>query len=432
MKTKLTLTVLTVCITMLAKAQLPVPADKAQIPILITGATIHIGNGEVIENGVIVIENDIIKEVGKSEEVLVDKSRKEVINAKGKHIYPGFINVNNTLGLREIDAVRATEDYRESGSMNPHVRALIAFNTESRVAWTVRTNGVLLTQATPRGGLISGQSAIMHLDGWNWEDAAVLESDGIHLNWPSNFSYKWEPGEGLKKEKNKDKDKIVENLDQFFTKAIAYGKLHKELDMRMEAMQPVMAGKSNLYLHAQEAKDIINGVNFAKKYNVKTVIVGGQEAYLVADFLKENNVPVILNRVHSLPGYEDEPVLTPYEVAAKLDKAGIVYCLGWAGDMEAMNSRNLSFGAGSTVAHGVAYEKAVQSISLNTAKIVGIDNHYGSLEKGKSATLFISEGDALDIRTNDITFIWINGRKIDLNNHQKELNKKYTEKYGID
>lgn len=432
MKTKFIILSAFIFVNLVGKAQLPVPANDAKLPILIQGATIHIGNGEVIEKGILVAENGVITQIGKYGEVVIDKRAHTTIDGNGKHVYPGFINVNNTLGLSEIDAVRATRDFGETGALNPHIRAMIAYNTESKVAWTVRTNGVLITQATPRGGRISGQSSTMRLDGWNWEDAVIRESDGIHLNWPRRFSYKWN-GHGVDLEPNKDKEKQLVELQQFFTNAKAYAMEHNEKDLRLEAMNPILTGTTNLYIHTNTAKDIVESVKFAQSNGIKNiVIVDGKEAHLVTGFLKENNISVVLSRVHSLPMYEDEEVLRPYERASILSNAGINYCLSWSGDMEAMNSRNLPFGAGTTVAYGVEYEDAVRSISQNAANILGIGDTYGSLEKGKSATLFISDGDALDMRTNKVSYALIDGKEIDLNNHQKELNKKYSDKYGIE
>ena len=407
-------------------------AQDKGIPTLITGATIHIGNGEVIEEGDIVISEGKIQKIGITGEVANDRGVYKTLKANGKHVYPGFINVNNTLGLREIDAVRATRDFQETGALNPHVRALIAFNTDSKVSKTVRTNGVLITQATPRGGRVSGQSAVMKLDGWNWEDAVISESDGVHVNWPRNFTYKWN-GSGVDRVKNEKKSSQIDEIVSLFKNAKSYHIKHNEKDMRLEALKPVIDGESNVYVHTNQAKDILESVQFFKDLGIaKIVVVEGKEAHLIADFLGQNKVPVMLSRVHSLPMREDGAVLAPYKSAQKLNKAGLLYCLSWAGDMEAMNSRNLPFGAGTTVAYGVPYEKAVQSITLNAAKIIGIDKHYGSLEKGKSATLFISDGDALDMRTNNVINAFIDGVEVDLNNHQKELNEKYSKKYNLD
>ena len=429
MKIKLTLYLL-FCSFYLLKAQTPTPGKKQELPIVIKEATIHVGNGDVIENGVVVIKKGVIVNIGKKGSIPIDKTAHTVIDAKGKHVYPGFINVNNTLGITEIGAVRATRDYREVGTLNPHVRSAIAFNTESKVGSTIRSNGVLITQPTPRGGLISGQSSIMRLDAWNWEDAAISMSDGIHLNWPRSYAYKWtESGVILKKNENRDKQ--INRLEELFVNAKAYNKSN-EKDVRLASIQELIVEKKNLYIHSNSVKDIIESIEFAKKHGIeKIVLVEGKESYLITEYLKENNIPVILSRVHSLPMYEDDSPISMFELASKLDKAGVLYCLGWSGDMEAMNSRNIMFGAGNTVAYGVEYEKAVASVTLNTAKILGIANKYGSLEKGKSATLVISEGDALDMRTNSISYALIDGRVVDLNNHQKELNKKYTKKYGI-
>ena len=158
---------------------------------ILFGGTAHIGNGDVIENSIIIIEDEKIVAIGPSDLVIVNKDIGSTYDLQGKHVYPSFILPNTTLGLVEIDAVRATRDERETGDLNPNVRTQIAYNTESVVSSTVRTNGILLAQVTPRGGLISGTSSIMKLDGWNWEDATYLEDDGIHVYWPElhNFHY---------------------------------------------------------------------------------------------------------------------------------------------------------------------------------------------------------------------------------------------------
>jgi hypothetical protein len=164
------------------------PAPKQTETVSIQGATIHVGNGTVLERGTLVLKNGIIEKIGPEAEIQAEGT---VVDASGKHVYPGFILANSTLGLGEIDAIRATRDYDELGTFLPHVRSLIAYNAESKVVESLRPNGILLAQVTPRGGRISGSSSIVQLDAWNWEDAAVVVDDGVHLNWPSTYKNKY-------------------------------------------------------------------------------------------------------------------------------------------------------------------------------------------------------------------------------------------------
>lgn len=407
------------------------PAKKQTKTIAITGATAHIGNGEVIKQSLIIFKEGKLTTVTDATVAKMDLSGMEVIDASGKHVYPGFIIPNTTLGLVEIDAVRATDDDSELGSWNPHIRSLIAYNTESKVVESLRPNGVLLAQVTPRGGRISGTSSVVQLDAWNWEDAVVKEDDGIHMSWPSNFSRgRWWLGEDPAMKMNKNYEKQVKEISDFFnaTKAYANGST-STLNLPYEATKSLFDGSKKLYINVDDEKGIIDAVNFSVKSGVKNMtIVSGNEAYKVADLLKQNNISVLLQRVHSRPGQTDDDYDLPFKMAKLLVDKGVVVALEGSGQMERMNARNLPFYAGTTVAHGLTKAQALQLITLNTAKILGIDATYGSLEEGKSATLFISEGDALDMRTNILSHAFIDGRLISLESHQTTLWKRYSEK----
>ena len=404
-----------------------VQVSFAQGHILYLGAIAHLGNGLKIENAAIGVKNGKFSLVANASIIGINPTTYDtIIKLDGKHIYPAFIVPNTTLGITEIGQVRATHDFREVGSLNPNVRSLIAYNTDSKISKTVRTNGVLLAQVTPRGGTISGQSSIMHLDGWNWEDAVLRSDDGLHLNWPNSYHYSgwWaEPGENKKNDKyNKQTDEIK----TFFTKAEAYAKSANIMDLRMESMKGLFNGSKTLYIHADYAKDMRKAIKMASSLNIKKiVIIGAEDALKIVDLLKEKNISLILNRVHRLPDGQNRPIDEPFTQAKKLKEAGILFCLSYEGDMEAMGARNLPFSAGTTVAYGMNYEDAIASITLNAAKILGIDAEVGSIEHDKNATFFISSGDALDMRTNNVEQAFISGKAIDLNNHQKELFKKY-------
>lgn len=409
------------------------PAKKQTKSILILNATAHLGNGQIIENSAIGFKEGKITLVTNAKLIKLSNDAYETtIDATGKHIYPGFIAPNSTLGLVEIDAVKASDDEGEIGSFNPNVKSIIAYDASSKVIETVRPNGILIAQITPRGGRISGTSSIVQLDAWNWQDALIKENDGIHINFPETFrkSGSWfEPGSI---EVNKDYLKQMEELNLFFANAKAYNaEVAKERNLIFESMKVVFDGSQTLFIHSNKEKQIIDAVQFAKDNGIKKmVIVGGYDAYKSADLLQKNNIGVLLKRVHDMPEKEDQDVDLPYKNAKLLAEKGIVIGLENSGDMERMQTRNLPFLAGTCAAYGLGKEQALQLITLNTAKLLGIDAICGSLELGKDATLFISEGDALDMRTNKLTNAFIQGRMIDLKTHQTQLYNKYKEKYG--
>ncbi|MFM7006017.1 MAG: amidohydrolase family protein [Flavobacteriales bacterium] len=386
--------------------------------ILLLHGTAHIGNGAVLESAAIGVVNDRITFVKNSlTQTFAKEDWDTIINCNGQHFYPAFVSANNTLGLTEIDAVRATRDFNDVGDWNPHVRSQIAFNVESKVVETVRTNGVLLVQATPKGGWISGSSAIMKLSGWNWEDATVVADDGIHLNWPSD---------------PKSYAAQKRSIEQFFELAQTYASdRDKQIsDLRLEAMKNCFKGQKRVYIHAESVQQIIDIIDFSARFKLAfPVIVGGRDAYLVGAKLRDARIPVMLSRVHSLPSREDDLTYLPYQMPALLKAQGIQFCIQNDGDMQPMNTRNLPFQAGTTMAYGLSAEEALQSISLSVCQIMGIDKNYGSLESGKKATFFVSKGPALDMRTNQLTTILVDGKLVPTSNFQEQLYLKYREKY---
>ncbi len=422
------LSIILLCSSIVIAQQTPAP--KQTNPITIEGATAHLGNGKVIENSLIMFNDGKITFVGSALSKIARTGK--IIDGKGKHVYPGFILPNSTLGLVEIDAVKATDDDAEMGSWNPHIRSLIAYNAESKIVESMRPNGVLLGQITPRGGRISGTSSIVQFDAWNWEDATVKTNDGIHMNWPNSFTRgRWWLGEAPGLKANKNYANQVTEITNYFEASKAYNKTSGTItNLPFEALQGVFDGSKTLYINVNDEKGIIDAINFSNNHTIKKmVIVGGRDAYKVAKLLKQNNISVLLQRVHSRPNNDDDDYDLPYKKAKLLVDNGVMVALQASGQMERMNSRNLPFYAGTTVAHGLTKEQALQLITINPAKILGIDANYGSLEVGKSATLFISKGDALDMRTNSIIHAYIDGRKIRLDTHQTKLWKRYSEKF---
>jgi hypothetical protein len=403
------------------------PAPPQSEIISVTGATAHIGDGTTVENCTLVFENGKITALGSGV-----SPQGRVIDASGKHLYPGFIAPGKSLGLIEINAVRASDDQDELGSLIPHVRSLIAYNAESKVVESMRPNGVLLGQITPQGGRISGTSSIVQFDAWNWEDAAVKVDDGIHLNWPNTFRRgRWWLGEDRGYQPNKDYPEQVEEVVAFLKNARVYGDgKNTDVNPAFEASQGLFNGSKRLYVYAQDEKQIVDAITFLKEAGIqKVVLVGGYHAHRITDFLKKNDIPVLVNFTHSLPEFDDDDYDFTYKLPKILVDAGLLVGIQ---NSEASNfqTRNLPFYAGQVAGQGLDREVALQLISSNNAKILGIDNQYGTLAEGKSATFFISEGDALDMRGNQLSRAFIDGRDLSLETHQTELWKRYMGKYN--
>lgn len=411
-------------------AQVPVPGQPQSQPVVLQGGTFHTATGKVIENGTLIFEKGKITYIGTSKASFPTDA--EVVNTTGKHIYPGLILTNSTLGLREVDAVRATKDYSETDDLNPNARTIVAYNTDSDIIPTVRSNGILLSQVTPRGGIVSGLSSVVMLDAWNWEDAAYATDEGMHLYWiPLHIKTGWwaEPGPV---KINKERDQKLDIIKNLLADAAAYAKADKpaNFNLKLAAFKPVFEGSRRLYVHADGAYEIQEALHILKELGVPNItIVGGEQAWKIADKLANENVSVILSRLHRLPYNSHTPVFNPYKSAAILQKAGVLFCIDYEGDMEAMGSRNLPFVAGTAAAYGLTKEEALAAVSLNAAKILSIDSKSGSLEEGKDANIVVSSGDLLDMRTNDVIHAWLQGRRINLDNKQKALYQKFKDKY---
>jgi imidazolonepropionase-like amidohydrolase len=407
-----------------------IPAPPQSEPIVLKGATAHIGNGKVISNAVIAFENGKITAIGDESNTAVP-SGFTTINVQGKHIYPGFILPASDMGIVEVGSVRATVDGSETGDYNPNIRAIIAYNTDSELPPTMRFNGILMAQIAPSGGIIAGKSSVVQLDAWNWEDAAIKTDEGIHLYWPNKVSNpRWWLGE-TQGSKNDRYEPIIKELNTLFHEAQVFGKgTPDKSNLKLAAMQGLFDGTVSLYIYANNASSIIESITLAKNHGVKKIVlVGGAESLLVVEFLKSNNIPVILGDIHALPGKDHDDTVLPYKLPAELYKEGIEFCFGFSGRMTA-RARNIPFYAGTAVAYGLPYEEAVKALTSTPARIFQIDSFAGTLEVGKDATFFVSSGDALDMRGNQMEHVFIQGRQPQLEATQQLLYKKYSEKYG--
>jgi hypothetical protein len=414
-------------------AQVPAVAPVQKKPVMLVGGTIHTGTGNVIENGTLTFAAGKITAIGKSSEIQVDKSGFEVIDVSGKQIYPGLIFPNTSVGLVEIGSgVEVATDNRELGDLNPNVRSIVAYNTDSHVIPVLRSNGILLAQIVPTGTLLPGTSSVVQFDAWNWEDAAYKIDNGIQLGWPrksmggrgaGGFAAA-APASGTS-----TYDKNVEALEKIFTDAIAYAAVEKPIDqnLRLEALRGLFDGTKTMYISSPEPKGIIAAISFGKRYGVKKMVLTGadESAWAVKDFLKENNIPVLLANPLSLPKYDYSDTRLPFKLAAMFKNEGILVGLTYS----AQAYGNLPFAAGQTVAYGLTKEEALQTVTLNTAKILGIDDKTGSLEVGKDANIVVSTGDILDMATNNIELAFITGRNISLDNKHKQLSRRFQTKY---
>jgi len=402
--------------------------------VLLMNGIAHLGNGKIIENSAISFKDGKLTLVADARAIKINADAFDtIINIPGKHVYPGFIASNSTIGLIEIEAVRSTNDINEVGAIIPNVRTQIAFNTDSKIIPTIRFNGVLIAQIVPRKGTLSGTSSVFMLDGWNWEDALLKPDDGIHLNFP-HLPIKKNSSDTANAKAKINYEKQLNELIKFFRDAKAYNEAetHEEKNLRFEAMKGIFDGTKLLYVHADRAKDIIASIHFIQQHDIKrSVLVGAEDAHLLLDMIKKSNIPVMLGRVHALPIRSGDDIDLPYKLPAILQKAGILFCLQNEGDMEVMNTRNIPFLAGTAAAYGLTKEEALMSITLNSAKILGIDDKVGSLENDKDATLFVSTGDALDMKSNNIEMTFIKGRMLNMNNEQLMLYNKYKSKYNI-
>jgi hypothetical protein len=358
-----------------------------------------------------------------------DLSAYAVISHSGEHLYPGFILPNTRLGLVEVNNVRSTVDDREQGRLNPSVRSLVAYNTDSETIPTYRFNGILTAQVTPKGSLIAGTSAIVQLDAWNWEDAALKADDGLHIYWPNLLKRKVDyPRQKVEFEPNDEYQKQLDPLFGLFAEAQAGG---VEGNLNVAAVQRILKGEAILYLHVETAREIVDALRFAKDYVVPNVVlVGAREALKVKDLILERQVPILVQYVLGLPANEDAPIDENFSRPARFKAAGFKVGLAAKIRQEPASGRNLPFIAGTAAGFGLDREQAIAMITSGNAEILGIDDELGTIEAGKRATLFVSKGDALDMRTNQLTSAYIDGRAVEIRGTQQALFERFRKKYS--
>ena len=410
-----------------------IPAKAQDHPIALTGGTVHTVSRGEFKNATVIFDKGKITAIGADIEI---PPAAEKIDVRGKHIYPGMIDARSDIGLVEIEAVRATRDLSETGSINPDVRAEVAVNPESEVIPVTRANGITVAVTMPSGGTISGTAAAIELEGWTWDEMTLKAPVGLLVNWPSmriNRAW-WE--QRSEEDQKKAREKSLDELRNAFRDARAYLQAkrsesgantpHHKTDSRWETMAPVLDRKIPVMMEAEDLEQIEAAVAWAEQENVKLVIIGGYDSWRAANVLKEKGIPVIVNPIHRTPERRWELYDEPFTLPKKLYEAGVQFCI--AGEAGASNERNVPYHAATAAAYGLPKDEALKSVTLYPAQILGIADRVGSLDAGKDATIIVTDGDPLEIMTH-VQMEFIRGKKISLDSRHTHLYEKYKERY---
>ena len=390
--------------------------------------------GPAIESGTVVIANGKIAAVGANASV---PSGAKVIDGKGLSVYPGMMDSDTEIGLTEIGSVAGSVDTSEIGDNNANIHVDVAINSDSSHIAVTRVNGITSALSAPRGGLIAGQSAILNLDGWTPREMVLKSPVAMHINWPGAGGGRGGGfgGGGQRRsvtELRREQERQIESLKRILRDAAAYGdakdarakdpSLPKQnVDLKLEALIPVVRGQMPVMINVNLERDIKNALAFVSEMKLKAIISGGAEAYRVADQLKARNIPVIVGPVLRMPVREDDPYDAAFANAGLLSKAGVKIAFQ---TNDSAYSRNLPYHAGMAAAFGLPKEEALKAVTIYPAEIFGIADRVGSIEQGKIANLIVTDGDPLEIRT-QIKHVFINGRDIPLTSRHTELYEKY-------
>jgi imidazolonepropionase-like amidohydrolase len=411
-----------------------IPGGPQKRPIVIRNATIHTVSGETIENGSVLFQNGKIIDIGANISFPGDA---ETIEAKDQHVYPGLIDAYSSIGLIEIDSIRASIDNVETGNLNPNVRAAVAFNPDSEAIPVARANGVLTAVIAPTGGLVSGRSAVMMLDGWTWEGMTLKGDAAMSMSWPRSSRPRFRRGGGGGGGEGGDGAAEADALGPLHelireTKAYALARRvapdEQPIDLRLESMVQVVEGKMPIMAQANSLKQIQTAIAFAKQYDLKLILLGASDALQCANLIKEANIPVVVSSVYRLPTRHDAAYDEAYSFPAKLHEAGITFCIAGDGRFGASTVRNLPYHAASASAFGLPEPQALRAITLSAAEIFGVADQIGSISVGKDATLIVTDGNILETPT-QVLKAYIQGRQVDLSSKHTQLHEKYEAKY---
>jgi len=424
---------------MLAGSLAGQPQPQPNSAYLLRGGTIHTISGPVIENGSILIRDGKIVGVGKD---LPAPEGVTVVDVTGQQVYPGMIDSGSMLGLPDSASPDAAKDATELGGINPQLRALTAVNPGSDALEVSRANGVTSVITMPDGDLISGQLAMIHLDGGTNDEMAVLPSAGIHLRFPAiettpipshDVNDDEEPKTAVDIERIPFSEALetylarLNELNKFFDDARYYWDSKRKgaqvlpENRKFEAMIPVFEGKTPLFVTAVREKEIREAIEFADRQKIRIILADPYEAYKVLDLIKAHNIPVVLGPTNTLPLDRDDDYDRSFTTPGELFKAGIKFSIA---SFSTSRSRNIPYEAGAAVAYGLPHDEAYKAVSLNAAEIFGLSKKLGSIDEGKVADLIITDGDPMEART-QLKRLFINGKPVDLESRQKMLYEKY-------
>ena len=424
--------IITIGVSSICQASDSVPGAPQKKPIVLVEGTVHTVSGDTIENGMVLFDKGKIVRVGESIDIPGDA---QVINCRGKQIYPGLIESHSQIGLVEIGAVRATRDQSELGTINPNVKALISVNPDSEIIPVTRSNGVLAALTVPSGGLISGRASVIQLDGWTYENMKVKSDVAMQINWPrlsrtgrSRRGSSQDTSSGMR-EIREFFDTAKSYLDQTAKDDTIFQKSDpRKFDIRLDAMKPVLQGEMPILVRANGLSEIQSAVAFASERKLKLIIFGGYDAEKCAELLKKHDVPVIVSAIYRNPLRRHDDYDSAYTLPKRLKDAGVKYCISGSDKSETWNVRILPYHAATAIAYGLELDEALKAITLYPAQILGVDKQLGSLEPGKDATLFIADGDIFEIKSN-VEAAYIQGRKVDMSDKHKRLYNKYKQRY---
>ncbi len=413
-----------------ALAALAAPAPPAAAETFaLSGGTVHPVSGPAIENATVVVRDGRIESVGRSPA----PAGARVVDVRGRHVYPGMVSAFTLLGLVEIESVRGTVDHTETGNLNPNVRTEVMINPESDHLPVARVNGITSALLVPRGGAIAGTSALMHLDGWTYEDMTVRAPVALHVNWPAMSVVRSFFETRSEEEQRKARTEAVEAIEKAFADARAYDKAVRaetsagiprhDRDVKWDAMVKAVRGEIPVFFHATALNQIRAVLRFCDENGLKRVaLVGAYDAWRVADELKARDIAVICDPVLAMPRRRWDAYDMPFSLPAKLAAAGVRYCISDGGG--GMNARNLPYHASQAAAFGLPRDEALKAVTLYPAQILGAGDRVGSIEPGKMADLVVTNGDLLEITTT-VEQVYTAGRPSSMETRQTRLFEKY-------
>ncbi|MBI1798343.1 MAG: amidohydrolase family protein [Candidatus Eisenbacteria bacterium] len=402
-------------------------------PLALVGGTVHTVSGPTFANGTVLIDQGRITAVGPEVKLPPGTT---VISVSGRHVYPGLISANTVLGLTEIESVAGTNDFAETGDVNPNVRAEVEINPSSELIPTARVNGVTSALVIPQGGAISGTSALIHLDGWTWEDMTLRAPVALHVNWPNMTPVHAWFIQQSDEEQKKARDQAIDKIRRSFDDARAYwtardaeggaGIPRHDQDVKWDAMGKALRGAIPVAFRANALNQIRAALKFADEEKLpRVILVGGADAWRIPDELRSRGISVIADGLLGMPRRRSDPYDENFDLPAKLAAVGIPYCISDGGSaFGAANARNLACHAAMAAAFGLARAEALKSVTLYPAQILGVSDRLGSIEPGKIADLIVTDGDPLEITTR-VEQVYLGGRAIPMESRHTRLFHQY-------